>query len=162
MTTSIDTLLDEVIAREGAKDTLDPDDSGGRTKFGISQHWHPEVWSVGPPTREIAKEIYFREYVIGPQLHQVQPDFLMGLLVDYAVLSGPTRAVIALQHVLGVSEDGLIGPITLTALSTQDPRAVNNRIVDRRVLLLVRLAQQRPKDLKWLFGWVSRSLSFRV
>ena len=162
MTTTIDTLLDEILAREGAKDTNDPNDSGVRTIFGISQKWHPEAWEAGTPTRETAKEIYFRDYVVRPNIHRVTPDFLMGQLVDYAVLSGPHRAIVALQHIVQASEDGIIGPVTLELLSKRNPIEVNNRIVDRRVLLMTRLVQQRPKDLVWLFGWVSRALKFRV
>ena len=82
--------------------------------------------------------------------------------MDYAVLSGPHRAIVALQHVVDVPEDGLLGPMTLGAVAAQDPRTVNNAIVDRRVLLMTRLVQQRPKDLVWLYGWVSRALKFRV
>ncbi len=160
--TTFDTLLEEIIARESAKDTNDPNDSGGRTKFGISQFWHPEAWEQGPPTKDIAKEIYTRDYVIRPKLHLVKPDFLMGQLVDYGVLSGPTRAVIALQHILGIKEDGIIGPVTLSKLQSRDAREVNNQIVDRRVLLMTRIVQQRPKDLQWLYGWIRRALKFRV
>ena len=162
MNTSIDTLLEEIIAREGSKDTNDPNDSGGRTKFGISQRWHPEIWENGPPTKEIAKEVYLRDYVVRPNIHQITPDFLMGQLVDYAVLSGPHRAIVAVQHVIHAPEDGVIGPVTLELLSKRNPIEVNNNIVDRRVLLMTRLVQQRPKDLVWLFGWVSRALKFRV
>ena len=162
MTPTIDTLLDEVLAREGSKDTNDPNDSGGRTKFGISQRWHPDAWEDGPPTREAAKEIFFTIYVMKSKLHLVRPEYLLGQLVDYAVLSGPHRAVVALQHIVDVPQDGRLGPITLGALAAQDPRTVNNAIVDRRVLLMTRLVQQRPKDLVWLYGWVSRALKFRV
>lgn len=45
----------------GATVTKDPTDPGGTTKWGISQHHHPEV-DVENLTREQAKEIYFREY----------------------------------------------------------------------------------------------------
>ena len=162
MTPTIDTLLDEVLAREGSKDTNDPNDSGGRTKFGISQRWHPDAWEDGPPTREAAKEIFFTIYVMKPKLHLVHPEYLLGQLVDYAGLRGPHRAIVALQHVVDVPEDGLLGPMTLGAVAAQDPRTVNNAIVDRRVLLMTRLVQQRPKDLVWLYGWVSRALKFRV
>jgi|6_EtaG_2_1085325.scaffolds.fasta_scaffold21331_4 lysozyme family protein len=158
----IDTLLEEIIAREGAKDTHSPNDSGGRTKFGISQKWHPEAWEHGPPSREQAEQIYLEQYIINPGIHRIKPDFVQGQLVDYAVLSGPHRAIVALQNVLQIKEDGIIGPVTLGMLGTLDAREINNKLVDRRVLLMARLVQQRPKDLVWLFGWISRALKFRV
>jgi len=162
MKTLINSLLDEIISREGAKDTNDPRDSGGRTKYGISEKWNPDAWKSGPPSLEEARELYFQTYIIKPNFHQVRPEFLLKHLVDYGVLSGPTRAVIALQAVVNVKQDGQLGPITLVALGQRDAQLVNNMIVDRRILLMVRITQQRPKDLVWLFGWISRALQFRV
>ena len=162
MTTLINTLLDEIISREGSKDTNDPRDSGGRTKYGISEKWHPEAWKDGPPSLADAREIYFQLYIVKPNLYQINPEFLLKHLVDYGVLSGSHRAIVALQDILGVKRDGKIGPITLGALSTRDPKDVNNKIVDRRILLMTRIVQQRPRDLVWLFGWISRALQFRV
>ena len=162
MTTLINSLLDEIIAREGARDTDDPRDSGGRTKYGISSKWHPDAWADGPPTLAAAREIYFHTYVIEPNFHRLQPEFLLKHLVDYGVLSGPRRAIMALQTALGVTVDGQLGPKTLDAVEKRDAAQVNNMIVDRRVLMMTRIVQQRPKDLVWLFGWVSRALQFRV
>ena len=41
-------LIDRIIKREGGdKETNDPKDAGGRTKYGISERAHPEVWVDG-------------------------------------------------------------------------------------------------------------------
>lgn len=156
----IDTLLDEIVAREGAKDTNDPADSGGRTKYGISEKYHPEAWKDGPPTEEEAKDIFLKHYIIAPGIHKVTPDYLMNFVADIAVLSGPNTAIQQLQKALGVTVDGDLGPETLAALSSRNPEVTLVKLVKIRVLALVRLAQKRPKDLKWLFGWVTRSFSF--
>lgn len=156
----MNTLLDEIIAREGHKDTNNPSDSGGRTKFGISEKWHPEAWKNGPPTIEVARDIYFREYIVGPRLHLIQPEWLMAQVADMAVLSGPSVAIRNLQAALGVQADGVIGPVTLAALKAADAERVNNAFALGRAYGLVRIAQKRPKDVQFLYGWVVRALSF--
>ena len=156
----IDALLEEILLREGSKDTNNPNDSGGRTKFGISEKWHPEAWRNGPPSRDEAKLIFLNQYVIQPGFPQVKPDYLMEQLVDFGVNSGPMVAIRKLQDILGVNVDGVLGPLTLKFLAKRNPEVLNALLVKSRVLMMARLVQKRPKDLAFLFGWQSRALSF--
>jgi lysozyme family protein len=158
---SLDTLILEIIEREGRKDTNNPNDSGGRTKYGISERAHPEAWKNGPPTLEEAKDIYFVAYLVKPNIHRVTPNYLRDQVADWAVTSGPMIAIQNLQRILKVKDDGVLGPITLAALATRNGEDVNNRLVDGHVLMIGRLVQRRPKDLEFLFGWLRRALSFR-
>lgn len=156
----IDDLLMEIIQREGIKDTNNPNDSGGRTKYGISEKYHPEAWAKGSPTLEQAKDIYFNLYVVKPNLHRIQPEWLMAQVVDFGVHSGPATAIKHLQKILNVKDDGIFGSQTEDALKTQNPSSINNRLVKSRVLMMSRLVQKRPKDLEFIFGWHNRALSF--
>jgi lysozyme family protein len=157
----VDTLIDEIIARESSKDTNDPNDAGGRTKYGISIHANPEAWVNGPPTRDAAAKIYLDRYIVQPGFLQVTPEYLMDQLVDYGVTSGPLTAIMHLQRVLGLKQDGQLGPVTLAALKTQDPITLNNKLVDDRVLMMARIVQKHPSDIEFLFGWLTRALGFR-
>jgi lysozyme family protein len=157
----IDQLIDEIIQRESAKDTNNPNDSGGRTKYGLSEKWDPEDWVSGPPTLEMARARYLHRYITQPGFLQVQPDYLMSQLVDWGVLSGPVVAIQHLQKLLGVTVDGQLGPLTLATLGKRDPLVLNNQLVDDRVLMLARVVQKHPTDLEFVFGWQSRALSFR-
>ena len=156
----LEQLLDEIIHNEGKKETNRPNDSGGRTKYGISERWHPEEWVNGPPTLERAKEIYLHQYIIGPKIHMITPDYLMFQVADFGVPSGPAVAIRHLQRILNVDADGEIGPLTLEALSKRDPEKINNLLVKSRVLMFSRLVQKRPKDLENLYGWNQRAFSF--
>ncbi len=163
----LDQFLNDLILREGSKDTNDPDDAGGRTKFGISERAHPDVWAKGPPTRTVAEDIYLNQYIIQPNFHRIQPPFLFNTVADYGVHSGPLCAAQTLQRILNVTDDGIIGPKTLAALtarttSLEGARVVNNDLVARRILNIDRIVQKRPTDLKWLYGWHARILSFLV
>ena len=163
----LDQFIEEVLLREGAKDTNDPNDAGGRTKYGISERFHPEIWAEGPPTKEEAEDIYMNQYIIGPNFHRIQPQFLFNTVADYGVHSGPSMAARTIQRLLNVEDDGIVGPKTLAVLAhrtaTEDgARDLNNALVARRILNIDRIVQKRPSDLKWLYGWHSRILSFLV
>lgn len=155
-----DKLIDEIIEREGRKDTNNPNDSGGRTKYGISERSHPGAWLNGPPSLEEAKRIFYQEYISDQGFDKIKPDYLMEQVVDFGVHSGPAVAAMHLQRILGVQADGRVGPITLAVLARRDPLELNTELVKSRVQLLARIVQKRPKDLEFLWGWLNRALSF--
>ncbi|WP_404405378.1 glycoside hydrolase family 108 protein [Pelagibacterium halotolerans] len=58
---------------------------------------------------------------------------------DYAVNSGPARAVKTLQALVGVVTDGFIGPVTLAAVAKRDTRTLIGALCDARMGFLERL-----------------------
>jgi lysozyme family protein len=79
---------------------------------------------------------------------------------DFAVLSGPQTAIRALQEVLGVTPDGVIGPRTIAAAVKADGRAVSNGLVKWRAMMLARICRRDPSQLVFLAGWLKRTLDF--
>jgi lysozyme family protein len=72
---------------------------------------------------------------------------------DFAVNSGPPRAIRHLQRVLGVTQDGHMGPMTLAAARAADPATLIPKLMDSRVQFL------RQIDVFWRFGkgWLRRT-----
>lgn len=112
-----------VLEREGGY--LDPKqaaaqgDKGGETKFGISKAAFPHL-DIKNLTREQAIEVYRTEFwqrCLGDAL----PWHAALLAFDAAVQHGPSYAVRLLQRVVGVAEDGKIGPATFKALMKMPP-----------------------------------------
>lgn len=103
-----------------------PSDPGGATNLGITRktlaRWRKvtpwwklpkaEVKALGVPEAGRIYEASYWRRVAGGKL----PAGLDLALFDFAVNSGPDRAVKALQRQLRVSADGWIGPLTLDAL----------------------------------------------
>lgn len=58
---------------------------------------------------------------------------------DFAVNSGPARAAKYLQAILGVEQDGRVGPKTIAAAKAKDGRAVVNGLCDARIAFLKRI-----------------------
>lgn len=148
----------------GGKFTNDPSDSGGRTQFGISERSHPQAWADGAVTEAEARSIFISKYVNGPKFNKI-PDSHKAVreqLIDFGFLSGPQLAIMKLQAVLGLKADGALGPVTLNALVSSEPRALNNKLARERLLMLARIVQKAPSQARFLVGWLDRALSYLV
>ncbi|MBP8288552.1 MAG: glycoside hydrolase family 108 protein, partial [Chromatiaceae bacterium] len=106
-----------VLAAEGGL-VNDPKDPGGVTKFGISQRSYPAL-NIRALSLDEAKAIYQRDYWDKVQ-GEALPAGLDLLLLDHAVNAGPARAIRLLQHLVGVPEDGVMGPVTLAGVAIAD------------------------------------------
>lgn len=88
------------------------------TKFGISAMSYPtlDMVNIIDLTLDDAKAIYKRDYwdrVCGDDL----PVGLGYAVFDFAVNSGVFKASIELQRLVGASEDGVIGPLTVAQVN---------------------------------------------
>jgi lysozyme family protein len=166
-------FIDAIIEAEGGdKETNDPDDSGGRTKYGISEEAHPEAWADGDVSYLEAREIYKRVYILAEHFDKIKDVTLQHQVIDFGVPSGPDRAARMLQQVVGVPVDGQIGPKTLEAIENypagklfgvEVPGKVllNLAFRNARIMYYATLAKKRPKDLKFLLGWINRANEFK-
>lgn len=151
-------MVDRVIAREGgAKITNIPGDSGGLTKYGISQSSHPDI-NIAALTYDQAKDIYIKEYYTQPNIHLL-PTYIQEYVLDFGVHSGPKTAIQFLQKVIGATQDGVIGNETLNKLVTNDPTTITKAYIRERCLFLAKQVITQPTKLKFLVGWLSRVLS---
>lgn len=96
-----------------------PLDPGGMTKYGISNRAYPGE-DIAGMTLERAKLIYQRDYW-GPAGCDAVPDGVKFSLFDMAVNSGVKPAIKCLQRAVGVTDDGVLGPITLQAVASIHP-----------------------------------------
>lgn len=153
-----------------------PNDPGGATMYGITE----KVARVNGYTgemkdlpKELADEIYTREYVYGPGYDKVivRIPAVGHKLVDSGVNLGTTKQTKSLQKALNalnagktpdIKEDGVMGASTLTALDL-----LEKRLGERKAcVLLIRLldAQQAVHymELKRLrmftVGWVDHRI----
>lgn len=125
--------LKQVLKYEGGK-VDDPRDPGGRTAFGVTQNtynaWRkkqnlPTVDVFTISQNEVAA-IYRQEYwdrIRGDDL----PAGVDFAVFDFAVNSGVSKAAKTLQSVVGVTQDGVIGPATIQAAKDYVAMAVTNK-----------------------------------
>lgn len=156
--------LDHVLQFEGGY-VDDPDDRGGRTKFGISEEAHPEAWKDGPPTEEQAMAIYRSDYWDHQRIQagKIADDRIARYLFDGAVNHGPETAARLLQKAISrcgpdIAVDGWVGPETRQALRSVDAMTALDRFVLARVDFYRRLVDSDGSQEKFLFGWLNRAL----
>jgi lysozyme family protein len=140
-TSGYDESLRRVLAHEGGY-TNDRDDPGGPTNFGITIYDYRKyvnanatAGDVRAMTLDQAKAIYRSKYwdaLRGDDL----PAGIDYALFDYGVNSGISRAAKVLQRILGVADDGIIGPLTLAAVTARAPAAVVNALCAERLTFL--------------------------
>lgn len=100
---------------------------------------------------------YRRQYwdaVLGAEL----PDGIDYAVFDFAVNSGPGRAAKYLQAVVGVPQDGRIGPATIAAVKAKPAGVVIDALCDARLAFLKRLSTWGAFGK----GWSSRVASVRT
>jgi lysozyme family protein len=139
-----------------------PSDPGGATNMGITRktlaNWRGVVPYTNLPKSEVknltveeAKEIYKARYwdeVNGDLL----PSGIDHVVHDYGINSGPQKAVMELQELVGVARDGVVGNKTLAAVAEKDLEALLISYMDERLKFLKRLST-------WAVfgkGWKSR------
>lgn len=126
--TRFDICLDEVLRHEGGY-ADHPSDPGGATNLGITRQtladwrkiapwWALEKSEVRGLRREEAARIYRANYWERSGAGHLPPGLDLALF-DFAVNSGPDRAVRVLQAELAATVDGRIGPLTLDAIKTR-------------------------------------------
>jgi len=111
-----------------------PKDPGGPTNKGVTQAVY-DAWQKknGLPTQSVRNisdaavaAIYKQQYwdaISGDDL----PSGVDFAVFDYAVNSGVSRAAKTLQGIVGVTQDGQIGPATIQATKTYIAMTVTNK-----------------------------------
>ena len=159
--------LDEVLRHEGGY-VDHPRDPGGATNMGITRKTLARWRKVSPWTalaksevarlsRAEAALIYRANYWNACRAGEM-PAGLDLALFDFAVNSGPDRAVRMLQAAAGVAADGEVGPVTLAAVRTAAVGQLINRLCDRRLGFLERLASFATFGR----GWTRRVTAIRA
>lgn len=160
MTEAFERAVARVRIYEGNKYTNHPDDPGGPTKYGVTLadvrrfiDRHATAKTVKLLTWEQAKEVYRLHY--WQPIHGDKLPWPVNFLVfDMGINSGISRGVKLAQRIVGVEDDGLLGPVTLKALNAVDPKEFNDKYAVAR--------EAYYRSLKRLFktfgdGWLNRT-----
>lgn len=134
-----------------------PKDPGGATMKGVTigtfrRYVKPNATKddLRKITDQQIATVYRRQFwdaIGGAEL----PDGIDYAVFDFAVNSGPTRAAQYLQKVVGVAQDGKIGPATIKATKAVLPATVIHKLCDERLAFMKRI-KSKGKLLWDTFG----------
>jgi len=119
-----------------------PSDPGGATNMGITIATLSD-WRGRPVTKQDVRnltvaeagEIYRARYW-QPIRGDALPPGVDLAVFDFAVNSGPSRSVSTLQRIVGVAQDGIVGPATLAAVARMPAASVILGLCDARMAFL--------------------------
>lgn len=175
---SVNDCIDALVEREGgyASFTDRPSDRGGPTRAGITLPALSD-WLRRPATvadlkalttdqiREFYRVLFYAPFAC------ISADKLRNFLFDYAVNSGLSTAVKALQAACKVPTDGELGPQTVAALKVADPSLLFSCVFRDRLQRVLQLVFNDPDihtfliahphaQLWNLSGWIRRIAEF--
>jgi lysozyme family protein len=165
-------MFNYVMTWEGRSFVDDKDDLGGRTKFGITQRWFPNL-DIENLTEMEAAEIYYNHYFLPHvRLLTVSPDDPLSYqfkieLFDFIVNSGSKNAIKTFQKTLNsfspihIEVDGYYGKKTYSAWINLISEGFQSELLYTfrayRACFYQRLADNNESQKKFLTGWLRRA-----
>ena len=163
MQSTYERAITQVFKDEGGYSD-DAGDPGGPTNWGITiidarLYWKHDATAedVKNMPRSIAEEIYVKHYA-DPLQYNSLPAGVDYAVLDYGINSGISRSAKVLQSIVKVPIDGVIGPITIAAVSALNSGNVIDAIYDERLRFLRSLSTWS----RFGRGWLSRCTTGRT
>jgi lysozyme family protein len=153
MAATFDQAFIELMRHEGGYSEHESD-PGGKTRYGITEAVARQVGYRGDMRDlpiDLAKRIYLEQYW-KPIKAEMLPSGIRYAVFDAAVNSGVGQSIRWVQRVVGVKDDGVIGPITLKAIDNADPDVLLRGILAERLRFMTHL----PAWNVFSRGWARR------
>lgn len=140
-----------------------PNDKGGATNKGVTtatynsyrQRKGLPIQSVQKITQAEVEEIYYDGYWKSAHCSDYELPLALALF-DTAINFGVRRAIMILQRSLGVTQDGVMGPMSLAALAKQDQRLLAVKLCNVRIQRRYEIVAKNPSQRVFLQGWLNR------
>jgi len=155
----------------------DPDDPGGKTKYGITEAVWKEFHNGNPPydisriTRTDAELVYYHLYWRPMHLEELSETLhqpLVSEMFESAVNHGVGRATIFIQASFNLikpdnkaplKEDGVMGPLTISSILLMTNHYEDVLLVayhGERYNFYKSIVEKKPSQLKFIKGWLRR------
>lgn len=162
-----DILFEFILSTEGGY-VNHPNDAGGPTNKGVTLETFKQsgrdingdgkidIEDLKLISNEDTYKIFKSEYWDKCKGDEINSQSVANILVDWAYNSGVRIAVKHLQSILGVQQDGILGPATLAAINQKEPRILFNCLKQLRVDYYNSIVEKRPSQKCFYNGWINR------
>lgn len=150
----------------------DPSDAGGETFAGISRRWYPKWsgWSIIdqmpdkkglsypiPSLEAAVRSFYYDFYWLKIGANLIDDDLIAKTIFNFSINLGSKTVAKKVQRILKVTQDGVIGPLTMATLNRQDPEKFMLHFLLEIIEGYVAIAA-KGDNRKFFRGWVSRAV----
>jgi lysozyme family protein len=160
--------IEQAFARAKKKGWADdPLDKGGATMIGVTigtYRTYCKYKGKKVPTKTDLKNITYKEwrdivhtmYWSKWKADLIENQHVANMIVDWVWASGQGIGIKRVQKLLGVTADGIVGPKTLAAVNSQDPKELFTKVYNARAAHFNAIVKNNPSQKKWLKGWMNR------
>lgn len=150
-----------------------PADNGGPTNMGVTlKEWISNGYDkdndgdidvedlkllTPPDAAKIAKPFYWDKV----QGDKIKSQSVAEFLADWAYISGVKAAVKRLQRLMGLEDDGKLGPLSLKSINQADSESLFNLLKAAREAFFRAIVKSNPSQKVFLKGWLNRNNSFK-
>ena len=140
----------------------DPDDKGGCTMMGVTIKTYQKYFGKDKTCEDLRKisdeewlAIFKKGYWDCWRADEINNQSIAQLCVDMGWGSGPKTAIKKVQECLGLKADGIVGPITLSALNSKPSSYIFRKLWTMRYAWLYQISKV-GNNKKFLRGWINR------
>lgn len=161
----IEGLIPTILKWEGGY-TDHPADRGGCTNMGVTiANYRKYINPKGTckDLRGLTKDqfsVVFRSFWDRWRADEIHDQQVANILVDWVFNSGSWGIRIP-QRILGVKEDGIVGPVTLAAVNAQCPKEFHAKVFAAREQFYRDIARNNKSQQVFLRGWLNRLKDYR-
>lgn len=141
----------------------DPADAGGATMKGVTLATFRKFYGSDKTVDDLKAitdtqwlHIFKTGYWDKCGADKILSQSVANALVDWAYNSGPATAAKAVQKIVGVTADGIIGNQTLAAINSKNARQLFSDIKAARTQFVENIVKNKPLQGKFLKGWKNR------
>jgi lysozyme family protein len=163
--------LSPIVAKWEAGFVNDSTDKGGATNMGITiGTWRQigydktgdgiidiqDIRALDEHDFSAVLKIYWNRW----QANRLINQSVANILVDWVFTSGAWGIKIP-QRILGLKEDGIVGPATLKAVNSANQKELFEKIFNVRKKFFIDIVRNNPSQKRFIKGWLNRLNDFK-
>jgi lysozyme family protein len=153
-----------LLAEGGYKLTDIANDRGGQTYAGIARKANPNWlgWNAidagGTPPSELVRQFYKLTYWDSLRCDSIINQSVAESIYDFGVNAGVKTSAKLAQIVVGVTPDGVIGQKSLMAINSMKAEQFRPAFSLAKIARYRDIVQRDKSQIKFLMGWLNRTL----
>lgn len=167
----IELLLPTILQWEGHF-VNDPIDMGGATNMGVTlSTWKQQgydkdhdldidVQDLKLLEKKDVLQVLQNNYWNRWKADQINNQSIAELLVDFVWGSGKWGIIIP-QRAMGLKDDGVVGPVTIAAINSADPKTLFELLYNKRIEFIMDIVKHNPEQSRFRNGWINRVNYYR-